>query len=321
MIFVHRSHLLLFLLFLSTSFLHAQERSEISRFEEYLATASVKVDEETFISNLGYFLSYEGFLVNYDGDKKKHEIKWYQGSLTTKKGEVFTDLQLKFNTVNNSLYVKNNEQVYKISQFRLSNFTLIENDKERKFSKGFIIPLTTDLSIEFEMKAPEFLKFLMAYENFDELEIVTLTLGSQDQLGRIDIEINESTSVDVSALKSYLFSRKGIKNVKLDAESNDTSVNTFFEVLKDYGNFSLLRWNSKRLSSLDAIALAETSNVPVFKEETYFFSNEKNEIQKFIFARKSIQSGLQFVGITETRSIPSFPNEKKLMHWLKENID
>ncbi len=311
----------LLLLLLSITCLHAQEHSQPSSFNEYLATAGIKVKKETIAENLGYFINYEGYFVKPDVNNKKNKLKWFEGSITNKKGEVFTNLQLKFNTINNSLYVKENDKFYKLSQFRLSEFTLVDNGKERRFSKGFVIPLTTGISMEFEMKAPEFLRFLMAYENFDELEIASLTLGSQDQMGRIDIEINESTTVDISSLKSYLLSREGIKNVKMNSESTDTNANTYFEVLKDYGNFSLLKWNSKRLSTTEVVALAKNPNVQVFKEETYYFSNDNNEIYKFVFAKKSIQKSLEFVGVTKTQTLPSFPNEKKLLNWLDKHVE
>jgi hypothetical protein len=160
----------------------------------------------------------------------------------------------------------------------------------------------------------------MTYDHFDQLDIVELTLSNKGSEGSINIGIREGQSKYIPSLNRYLNSIDRVSQVKVKENVSITNQNTFFEIIYNQDDFSVLKWNYKKISKNESISLTRESFTRVFKKDTYYFSNGINEIRKFYFAKKSIQKGLAFVGKNDTENIPSLRNEEQLLDWLDKTF-
>ncbi|MEQ9402912.1 MAG: hypothetical protein RIM99_04950 [Cyclobacteriaceae bacterium] len=302
---------LIHLLFLLPQLTISQGQNKNKSINQFLKLGATQVKEQTLEDNLGYF-------INNDFYKNDKQFTWLKGSVTASSGELYENVRIKFNTINNSVYLKNDDKIYRISSSRILEFSIMENDQERKFRKGFIVAKTTQIAIQFDMKSPEFLRILMSFVHFDKLDITNLTLGNKGGSGSINIELRPGLSNYAQSLKHYLNGHDGVEEVKLQSSESDTNENTFFEVLFEHEKFHVLKWNYKKISAHEAVALAKNSITRVFEEESYYFSNENDEISRFIFSRRSIHKGLTFAGVDNGMKPPAVRNERKLLSWLNQ---
>ena len=287
----------------------AQEVRETKTLTGFLRLNAIKVDHQTIKNDLKFF-------INTKFDKESEEFVWFKGSLKSIFGQTYADLDLKFNAINNSVYIRKDTTYFKVSSSKVENFSLIAHGNERKFEKGFGLEQINTIDLTYSISTTELLRYLLDFERFDELEIVELITNKQQ--GELTIKMNATLREPVYELVKHLSRRLGIGGVKLKSSDESVNENTFFEVLFDDESFLFLKHNYKKISQTESISLVSHSQSHVFEKNAYYFSKLDHEIIATIFTSRSITNSLAFTGVK--KNVPPLGNEKKLVKWLRENF-
>lgn len=285
------------------------QKNETNTLSGFLRLNAVEVEFEDIRSDTKFFL-------NTNFDKKSNDFFWFKGSLKSIFEDSFSDLNLKFNTINNSLYVKKGKIFYKVSSAKVESFILFDKGLERVFLKGFGLHQISTIVLTYDILTSELLKHLLLYERFDQLEITELVMNKQQ--GELTIKLNTALRGPIYELVKHMSRKSGISDVKLKSSDLEVNENTFFEIMFDGELFLFLKHNYKKISQTESVSLVNHSQSHIFEKNIYYFSNRNHEIIGTIFTRRSIENSLAFTGIE--RKVPPLGNEVKLVKWLNENF-
>ncbi len=255
---------------------------------------------------------------NYLNPKlKKQALVWYKGSLRSNEQEDFDNLDVKFNTFSNSLYVRYKGKIYSISSSGIAEFTLQDELNKRRFVKGFGKLHQYRISTVFDLDPLLLITYLTQYPRMSDFHIREfstheLALGGNEMV--LLLEASEKNAV--KGLQSYLKELDAIEKVDLQMENSPFNKNIFYEMLVEEETFAFLKLNHKRISSYDSNALARHSSAISFDDSSYYMSNLRGEIQELKFMKRSLLKALNFARIKPPSKIPSIRNEKQMVNWL-----
>lgn len=275
---------------------------------DFLRSNAVRVDQ-------GFIRQYISFFLNHR--YHKGEIFWFEGAIIAKNEERYDHLRLKFNTIDNSLYLHIEDQFYRIISSGLKEFILYDKGSKRRFVKGFGEIHIHLISASYYTNAIEVIKYLAEYPQADDFRILELsTIENEPNNGSLIIRIRSGGIKPVYALQRYLGQQPGMGGVQIESGVPQFDENTFFEVLVDGKEAQLLKLNYKQSSQSESISLVKQSDFFTFNKFTYYLSDRDENIRRLQFSRKSVRKALSFANVDFTGDIPSVRKEKQLVSWL-----
>ena len=283
--------------------LNFEAQAEKESLQDFLKRSATVVEEVTIRDGISFFLN-----DSYD----KEQVFWLEGSIVTKKGNAYDELMLKFNTINNSLYLKRKEKSYRITSSQLESFTVNFSGNERSFKNGYVIPNSYELTASFDLSIAKALNYLLAYSDSENHRIVELSSKEKKEGGTMTIEIIMFGKI--YGLQSYLLSHEKFTDVRYnELMVSEVGKNTFFEIVVEKPDFNLIKHNSKRISNSETVALVKRSQSHVFDERKFYLANKQGEIQEIEFTKKSLIEGAKSLGLDDFKEITSVGSEKKLI--------
>ncbi len=276
----------------------------------FLDAKGALASREYLTDNISYFL---------DPRFRRDEIFWYDGTMTTAEGVCHEGLKLKFNTIENTLYLKQKGQYYRLSTYSLRSFTLEDEGRQRHFIKGFGEKHEYVLSAIFRGNPSEVLKYLADFEQRDSFQLTAFdTSWKPSDGGSLALRLQSSSIHPVHNLKGYLEDNPNFNKVKLESETTEADEQGFFEVLAKGRRGKLLIQHSKKLARSGGLSLVKNHKVITFDERTYFLANQQKEIRQVFFTKRSVKKALQALGIAPPRRICSVRNEGRLAECLRK---
>lgn len=277
---------------------------------DFLKENAVEVKEDELEENIRYFL---------DVSFKNQEFSWYRGYFIEVEGERFEELDLKFNTYSNSLYIKYQGKIYSLSGSNIQEFGLAEKYTVRRFVKDFGQVKSYEIIANFFLSSNETLQFLSQHPSVDVLSFKEFELNQispKECKARIDLFSSQRSQV-LSFVEDIRQHPK-IKYAQLHTEPSSVASNAFFEILVAKKDFYLLKHNYKRISSHDSNSLAKHSSTISFDDSSYYLSNSNHQIQQLRFTKKSISLAFQNTQVPISTRIPNVRSEKQLVSWLQQ---
>ena len=249
---------------------------------------------------------------------RKNEIFWHPCIFLTQDGEELEHPEAKFNTLNNALYLKQKGKVYRVNAKHIRSFTIFDRDESRKFTKGFKERHISTLTFSFSSPSVPILEILAAYEHFDQFQLLDLQLKTEaDKKGVVSLQLFAAGNTELRFLENYLEKQEQIHNVSVQSENVKLETDTFLELKVERPQVSIVKLNYMRISESEAVSLSQERTTNMFSENSLYICNDKQEVQRILFTRKSIIEALSFVGITPPKGIPFFRTEKKLVNWFE----
>ena len=300
-----RKHYLFFLL-VSPLILIGQSNGDIDRF---LATNAVKVDSTVVIENINRFLNYE---------VEKGKVVWFQGSLRSKK-EQFNNLELNFNVLDNSLYLLRKGQVYRISNLSLVAFKIHQKGELFNFMKGFATySFRSRLKVEFTGSPQEMIQYFSSYSEYESLQIRDFRVF-QNHKTILNIALRTAFKKDVFDLKNFFDSNPSVVSSEVDYKPSELGESKYFQVLFEHEMFSVLKYHFKRSATSESVSLVKHEASFMFSDEDYYIADANNELQEFLFTKKSIERVLSSLEIKYSKKLKSLGNETKVIKWFQSN--
>lgn len=274
----------------------------------FLEEHAIEVEVNSIDENIRHFL--------HPKQKKQQHI-WNEGRLINVDGQEFSQLQLKFNTFTNMLFLRNKAKIYSISRAAIAEFSIRGEQKEKRFIKGFGQMNLFQIKAHIKCKSNELLSYLNAYSHLSELDVRTCEIKAQG-IDRSEIQIKFIAPHRKKAEELVRFLEQHPDQIFTQLISNGSPTNekTFYEVLYEGKDFYFLKHNQRRISSHDSNALAKHSSTISFDDSKYFFSNHSLELKEVRFNRKSVKEALSFAGKPTSRKIPGIPNARQMIRYL-----
>jgi hypothetical protein len=123
---------LLILIFILPCLCFSQKQKKTPSLKEFLSIGATPIEEQTLINNLGFF-------INNDYFKNDKKLTWLNGSVTSSSGDMYANIKLKFNTINNSVYIKSAIKSTGSHQFGFKNSLLQKTRVRENLSKALYI--------------------------------------------------------------------------------------------------------------------------------------------------------------------------------------
>ncbi len=292
--------------FLLPSFFYAQQQTGL---ENFLATKAVKVDSSEMREHINQFLNHQ---------VEKGKVVWYKGSIKAKNAE-YADLKLNFNVLNNSLYLLRENQIYRISNFELESFQIVQDQQLLKFKKGFAAEaFRANIKATFEGSSQDLLEYLNTYSEYQNLKIKSLEIVENNDTEMI-VHLRTGFRNEVFGLKKFLGASDKISDLVIEYKPTDLGPSKYFQVLFEHPNFSVLKYHFKRSATSESVSLVKHEASFMFSDEDYFIADSSNRIQEFLFTKRSIERVLASLDIAFEKKVKRVGNESKVVKWFQNN--
>ena len=276
----------------------------------FLDKSAVEVDSLEFSSNINKFL-------NYQVDKEKGPV-WFKGNILTESEQVFNDLSLNFNVLDNSLYVFHDNHIYRISNSILKSFDIDQNGKEMKFCKGYAIPFDADMTGNFNGASHELLTYITSYPAFSDFQVKKITTTESSKTA-FKIIVSSRSRNEISGLINYLKSNARVKDFNSAYAASELNKAKYMQVLFEDENFQILKFHFKRNATAETVSVIKNSSSFVFDDEDYYIADSKKRLQEFIFTKRSIKNGLSSIRISYSKKLRGLKNENRVIDWFESN--
>lgn len=277
-------------------------------FDRFLNEQAIETGEESINENIRYFLNPR---------QKKQVNQWYEGEVVTKDGRIFKDIQLKFNTYSNTVFIQTKGQIYSLSTTSLSEFSLVDEGKSRRFVNGFGKLSSYQLNAHMKLSPNGFMSYVSAYPYLYELsskKIELMETGEERSSLRMDFLVPHKDKA--IALVRFLEEHPESIFAQLQSSVSQFNEKTFYEVIYEGEEFFYLKHNQARVSSHDSNALARHNNAISFDDSSFYLSNRHLELKEIKSTRKSIKEGLMFTGAFDDKNAPLLKTTRQLEQWL-----
>ena len=279
-----------------------------SSLDEFLDEYGLEVEEEHIYEQIRNYLNPK---------LKKQNLIWYKGSILSTDKEQFDNLELKFNTFSNSLFIKNQGKIYSISSSGIQEFVLEDDLVKRQFLKGYGKLQHYQITATFEVEALMILTYISQYPEMDKLHIREFRIAEKDiTTHSLKLDIQAAEKGMVRELEKYLQKLEAIQGLRLEMENSPFNKKIFYELLLQKEGLSFLKLNHKRISSSNSNALARHDGAISFDDSSYYLSNYLNELELIHFNKKSILNAISKLKLDISADVPAIRNEKQLITWL-----
>jgi len=293
---------------------NARALDNSSSLDDFLRENATKVEEKIIHKSIRFFL-------DTHFNRRTEQVIWLDGSLRTVQGEFYENLKMKFNTITNTIYIKNGASIYRIVSYQIESFTIMDEKKEKTFQHGYALKHQNSINAYCDISATRVMKMLINFERFDQIVIDELVSSQAKNL--LTLKINTFDRELIYELGKYLGNHVGIDDVKIESDELTVHENTFMEVLFENKKFLLLKHNFKNVSQNKSTSIVTSHEQNfVFEKNYYYLSNANNVILQMFFTESSIKELFAFAGVTGLSNIPilknnpSQRNEDKLVNWL-----
>ena len=279
--------------------------------DRFLNEQAIETGEETINENIRYFLNPR---------QKKQTNQWYEGEISTREGQTFSDLQLKFNTFSNTVFIRTKGQIYSLSTTALSEFSVKDGGKTRRFVNGFGKLSSYQLNAHMKLAPNGFMSYISAYPYLFELSSKKIELMETGE-DRSSLKMDFLVPHKDKAIAFVRFLEEHPESIFAQLQSTVSQFNekTFYEVLHEGESYFYLKHNQARVSSHDSNALARHNNAISFDDSSFYLSNRHQELKEVKSTRKSIKEGLMFTGAFDETSAPQIKTTRQLEQWLESN--
>ena len=293
--------------------LHLQPKSATPEIDHFLESSATEVEWQNIYDNIRFFLN-SGF--------KKEEIYWYKGTLTAKDGVQYQNLQLKFNTIDNSLFLKNKNQYFRIKAPDLQAFTLQDGDRVRRFVKGYYQSREHQLSATFAGSTQEVMETIMSYEAFGTLEITTINAAKKKGAsGELSMRLSSPDLMSVQHFRNYLEGTNLFGELNLLSGATGLGKQTLFEELVAGKGIALLKYYSRKKGTNEMTSIvSDAATQLTFHNNRVYISNTEHQLQEMAFSRKSARKAMLFTGLQWEGKIPAIRKEKQLVAFMKKVV-
>lgn len=301
----YKNYSLILIFFLLAISLFGQDLDRI------LSEHAIETTEETINENILYFLN----------PRQKRQInQWYEGEILLKEGQKFSNVQLKFNTYSNTVFLKTKAKIYSLSTTALSEFRVKDKGGSRRFVNGFGKLSSYQLNAHMKLAPNGFMSYISAYPYLFELASKRIEIKESGK-ERSSLKMDFLVPHKEKAIAFVRFLEEHPESIFAQLQSTLSQFNekTFYEVLFEGDDFFYLKHNQARVSSYDSNALARHNNAISFDDSSYYLSNRYLELKEIKSTRKSIKEGLMFTGAFDEVPIPQLKTARQLEQWLKDN--
>ena len=253
-------------------------------FSDFLKANAIRVQKQQILNKVRLYL---------DSRFRKDDIYWFEGTIFSKEGEQFDGLQLKFNTMSNSLYLKHGELYYSLSSAGIEAFSLKNSSSSYHFIKGFGVQHQHAISGQFSISQLQLMNILSQYPNATQITIQQFSSSSpESEKGNFNIQFLATGTSEVYNLQRYLVEQEGLSSIQIKSKKPLFDEGTFFELLVDSDSTQLLKLHAKQVSKSESVTLADHSATMYFERNTYYISNADQTIQEIRLTKKSLRKGL-----------------------------
>lgn len=257
------------------------------------------------------------FFLNNSYSKKKG-IQWSNGSITTSKNKSYDKVLLKFNVIDNTLFLKHEDRFYRFSSEAVSSFEIIIKGENRTFLRGYHTKKQHMITGNFRVTPMEIMEQITSFPEAHQISIESVEIDHKGKEGRFTITSTIYGLDLVYQLQSHLRNHADIYNVKIDTEIQSINEGIFFEKLFVAEEFELIKMNSKKLSVGGSVSLVKTGQQPVFEDLSYYVANHNMDIFPIVFSKKAVVEALSKCGVQLNKSLASVNGEKNLIKALKQ---
>ncbi|MEM7103404.1 MAG: hypothetical protein AAF502_09765 [Bacteroidota bacterium] len=277
--------------------------------ESFLDDHGVKVNAKTITDRIEYFL---------DPRYRQKKIFWFAGGINTSKGEKYDKLELKYNTVSNTVFVRHEGQIYNIPTHKLSGFFIVDENGTRQFKKGFSKTIIHSVTGKFTADPLAVMNEISKYEMKEDFKILNVFLNSVNpSYSEVTVEFSTKSINLVSDFNSFIENCEGAASSEIASILPEYDENTFLEIKVVGGSGVFLKMHYKDSSQSENMTQIKQTDVNTYNKNFYFFGNEHNEIVEVQLTRKSMRKGLKFIGIMPKQSLPSLSRERQAVSYLK----
>ena len=278
-------------------------------FSDFLRRKAVSVDSVEFSRSKHEFLSHQ---------MEKGRAKWFDGSIVTNESQRYEQLKLKFNVLNNSLYVNFDGVIYRVPNFALKEFVITQKGETMTFRKGYTVTSTATISATFKGSSQKILTFLNTYTDFKTLNIKQISL-SQNDVNELNISLTEVSRSQVTALKNFIDSNDNIKQSTVEFDIPRIEENRYLQVLYENDLFVVLKYHFKKTATTEAVSLVKVSDGFLIAEEDYFLAGTNKRLVEFMFTKKSLEKSLNTLNLTYENELRNVGSVSRALKWFEEN--
>ena len=294
---------------LNALFFFSAQLSYATDLDKFLKQKAVKVDSSEVSNYLKEFLNYQSF---------KEAPAWFRGSILTAEDIQYDDLDINFNVLNNSIYLLNNGNVYRISNFALKGFEIIQKEKKMRFRKGFAVPSIAKLVMSFKGSTNDLIQYMTTYSKFSELQIKNISI-ERNQETEMTIQIITGFRDQVIELRNFFKSNENILSADLEHKASSVEPGKYLQVLYEHEKFTVLKYNFKRSATNEAVSVVKSSSAYLSDDEDYFVADATKHLQEFLFTKKSIEKVLSSIEISSSNKLKNVGNESGAIAWFESS--
>lgn len=276
---------------------------------DFLKRHSIDVPESELIRNNRQY---------YNHDLQQGEPTWLVGTLYPEKVKKFDSVLFKLNVFDNHVYVKTNDQVFKLSNEVISGFDFASQmDSKHRFRKGFGLPYGVVVSAKSRKSVNDLLVAIGEREDFKELKINDIQFRRARET-EISIALETGFQHQVTEVNTML-RKLGCFSLDTNYEIPELNEKTWVEVLYSDPELSLIKYHFKKVAQVGAPSLSQHKGVFMFDEQDYFIANRNGIIHEILFTKESIRQACDELGIELNSKLKKIGSETKLVRWLSSN--
>lgn len=223
----------------------------------------------------------------------------------------------KLNVFDNHVYVKTNDQVFKLSNEVISGFDFAQKESKHHFRKGFGLPYGVVVSAKSRKSVNDLLVAIGEREDFKELKINDIQFRRARET-EISIALETGFKHQVTEVNTML-RKLGCFSLETNYEIPELNEKTWVEVLYSDPELSLIKYHFKKVAQVGAPSLSQHKGVFMFDEQDYFIANRNGIIHEILFTKESIRQACDELGIELNSKLKKIGSESKLVRWLVTN--
>ena len=137
----------------------------------------MQVDEKELWNNIYHYL--------YPVSISKDEVLWINGDVVTRRFGTYTNVNIKLNVLNNSLYTKVGDQCYKLKNDALESFVMKAKNEDRFFRKKFYTEHGYRITAISDFTISQLMRKMADFKEVDHLNMHEIKFKQKSSGGRL----------------------------------------------------------------------------------------------------------------------------------------
>jgi len=215
--------------------------------------------------------------------KGKVSKRWFNGEMTSREGEHFENLKIRYNIFNETLEINYNDKYFIIWKTKIKSFSLQGEKGPHYFENGYLLIQDFKAIISFsgngaiEQSINQITSILTKHLE-GTIEEISIKQDGNTLKGKIQVVTNDSYKLNT--VISTLHNVQGLTEVKLISNAPPYTNFDLMEVLNN-GSFKLLKKYSSKMMSGKPSILTNDEYVTYSSSSAYFIS-DKNGVWRSI---------------------------------------